>query len=126
MAADFARKNKLLLIVDISQSAGCIPVDVDGWNADAVAFLQGTKSLHWNPGNRRVLYQRGHFPETIKIRRYRAKQSAAHLWKMVITNMKWEHRIFRELQGFLQGLSIYSKQGWTGYRKRRNAYGAIV
>lgn len=36
-------KNRLL-IVDISQSAGCIPVDVDGWGADAVAFT-GHKSL---------------------------------------------------------------------------------
>ena len=44
MAADFAEKNNLLLIADISQSAGCIPVDVDGWNADAVVFT-GHKSL---------------------------------------------------------------------------------
>ena len=44
MAADFARKNNLLLITDISQSAGCIPVDIDGWNADAVVFT-GHKSL---------------------------------------------------------------------------------
>ena len=42
--ADFAEKNNLLLIADISQSAGCIPVDVDAWNADAVVFT-GHKSL---------------------------------------------------------------------------------
>ncbi len=39
-----AKKNNLLLIVDISQSAGCIPVNVDSWTADAVAFT-GHKSL---------------------------------------------------------------------------------
>lgn len=39
-----ARKHHLLLIVDLSQSAGCIPVDVDGWMADAIAFT-GHKSL---------------------------------------------------------------------------------
>ncbi len=39
-----AKEHHLLLIADISQSAGCIPVDVDGWMADAVAFT-GHKSL---------------------------------------------------------------------------------
>lgn len=34
----------LLLIADVSQSAGCIPVDADGWGADAIAFT-GHKSL---------------------------------------------------------------------------------
>lgn len=42
--AGIVKERKLLLIVDISQSAGCIPVDVDGWGADAVAFT-GHKSL---------------------------------------------------------------------------------
>lgn len=42
--AKIVKKKDLLLIVDISQSAGCIPVDVDGWGADAVAFT-GHKSL---------------------------------------------------------------------------------
>lgn len=39
-----AQKHGLLFIVDISQSAGCIPVDVDGWAADAAVFT-GHKSL---------------------------------------------------------------------------------
>lgn len=39
-----AKKHHLLFIADISQSAGCIPVDVDGWMADAAAFT-GHKSL---------------------------------------------------------------------------------
>lgn len=38
------KEKDLLLIVDISQSAGCIPVDIDGWRADAAAFT-GHKSL---------------------------------------------------------------------------------
>lgn len=42
MAADFAEKNNLLLIADISQSAGCIPVDVDA-GMQMPLFLQGTK-----------------------------------------------------------------------------------
>lgn len=42
--AEIVKGKDRLLIVDISQSAGCIPVDVDGWGADAVAFT-GHKSL---------------------------------------------------------------------------------
>lgn len=42
--AGIVKERKLLLIVDISQSAGCIPVDADSWGADAVAFT-GHKSL---------------------------------------------------------------------------------
>lgn len=42
--AEIVKGKGALLIVDISQSAGCIPVDVDSWEADAVAFT-GHKSL---------------------------------------------------------------------------------
>lgn len=38
------KSRNLLLIADVSQSAGCIPVDADGWGADAIAFT-GHKSL---------------------------------------------------------------------------------
>ncbi len=38
------KKRNLLFIVDISQSAGCIPIDIDGWHIDAAAFT-GHKSL---------------------------------------------------------------------------------
>ncbi len=44
MIRDFAKSHGLLLIVDVSQSAGCIPVDADQWEADAVIFT-GHKSL---------------------------------------------------------------------------------
>ncbi len=42
--AGMVKERGLLLIVDISQSGGCIPVDADGWGADALAFT-GHKSL---------------------------------------------------------------------------------
>jgi len=42
--AEIVKGRKLLLIVDVSQSAGCIPVDTDHWGADAIAFT-GHKSL---------------------------------------------------------------------------------
>lgn len=45
-----AKKHHLLFIADISQSAGCIPVDVDGWMADAAAFT-GHKSLYGIQGS---------------------------------------------------------------------------
>lgn len=42
--AKIAKKHGLLFFIDISQSAGCIPVDVDGWDVDGIAFT-GHKSL---------------------------------------------------------------------------------
>ncbi len=65
MVADFARKNKLLLIVDISQSAGCIPVDVDGWNADAVVFT-GHKSLLGIQGTGGLFIREGLYLKPLK------------------------------------------------------------
>ena len=44
MIREFAKRHGLLLIVDVSQSAGCIPVDADKWEADALIFT-GHKSL---------------------------------------------------------------------------------
>ncbi len=44
MIRDFAKSHGLILIVDVSQSAGCIPVDADKWEADALIFT-GHKSL---------------------------------------------------------------------------------
>lgn len=44
LIGNFARENNLLLLVDVSQSAGCIPVDADSWRADGVIFT-GHKSL---------------------------------------------------------------------------------
>ncbi len=41
---EIAKKHGLLYILDVSQSAGCLPVDADGCMADAIAFT-GHKSL---------------------------------------------------------------------------------
>lgn len=40
----FAKKHNLILIADVSQSAGCLPVDADTWGVDALVFT-GHKSL---------------------------------------------------------------------------------
>ncbi len=42
--ASVAKKHSLYLVVDVSQSAGCLPVDADAWGADALIFT-GHKSL---------------------------------------------------------------------------------
>ncbi len=39
-----AKERQLLVFADISQSAGCIPIDVDGWGLDGVIFT-GHKGL---------------------------------------------------------------------------------
>lgn len=47
--AALARKHSLRLIVDVSQSAGCLPVDADAWGVDALVFT-GHKGLFGVPG----------------------------------------------------------------------------
>ena len=44
MISRTAKKNNLCLIVDVSQSAGCVPVYADKWKVDALIFT-GHKSL---------------------------------------------------------------------------------
>lgn len=42
--ADIAHRHGALLVLDVSQSAGCLPVDADKWGADALIFT-GHKAL---------------------------------------------------------------------------------
>ena len=44
MISEFARNEEISLIVDASQSAGCLPVQTDTWQADALIFT-GHKGL---------------------------------------------------------------------------------
>lgn len=53
-----ARKHGLLFIVDASQSAGCIPLDVDGWGIDVLIFT-GHKSLFGVQGTGGYYVRRG-------------------------------------------------------------------
>lgn len=56
--AEAAKRAGYLLAADVSQSAGCIPVDADGWGADILIFtghksmlgLQGTGGLYLRDG----------------------------------------------------------------------------
>jgi len=41
---NIAHRYNFLVLIDLSQSAGCIPVDFDGWDIDMIAFT-GHKSL---------------------------------------------------------------------------------
>lgn len=56
--AEIAHRHSALLVADLAQSAGCLPVDADGWGVDALLFT-GHKALfspqgtggHWvRPG----------------------------------------------------------------------------
>lgn len=49
MIGEFARRHQLFFLADASQSAGCLPVCVDAWGVDALAFT-GHKSLMGIPG----------------------------------------------------------------------------
>lgn len=46
---ELAARNHLFFVADVSQSAGCIPVNADEWQVDALAFT-GHKSLLGIPG----------------------------------------------------------------------------
>ena len=58
MIREFVKRHGLILIVDVSQSAGCIPVDADKWEADALIFtghislmgIQGTGGVYVRSG----------------------------------------------------------------------------
>lgn len=52
--SDFAKKHGLLLIVDASQTAGSIPINVMDMGIDILCFT-GHKGLLRSPGNRRPL-----------------------------------------------------------------------
>lgn len=54
----FAKRHGLLLIADVSQSAGCLPVDADGWGLDALIFT-GHKSLFGVQGTGGFYIRRG-------------------------------------------------------------------
>jgi selenocysteine lyase/cysteine desulfurase len=41
---EIARRHGLIFLLDTSQSAGCLPVDIDGWGVDGLVFT-GHKSL---------------------------------------------------------------------------------
>ncbi len=77
LIGNFVRENNLLLIVDVSQSAGCIPVDADSWRADGVIFT-GHKSL-WEYKAPGAFHKKGAGAEAIEIWRHRAEQSTAYL-----------------------------------------------
>lgn len=53
-------KYGMLYMLDVSQSAGCLPVDVDGWGVDVIAFT-GHKSLFGPTGTGGYYVRRGIF-----------------------------------------------------------------
>ena len=62
MVGRFAEKHGLIFIADVSQSAGCIPIDAEKWGADALVFtghkslmgIQGTGGFYIRPGLRLI------------------------------------------------------------------------
>lgn len=62
MVGRFVEKHGLIFIADVSQSAGCIPIDAEKWGADALVFtghkslmgIQGTGGFYIRPGLRLI------------------------------------------------------------------------
>ena len=99
-------------------------MDVDSWNADGVVFT-GHKSLLGIQAQG-VLYKKGAFPETIKIRRYRAENSQ----QLTYENGDYEYEVgtqnIRGIRASCRGLSIYFKSAGQDTEKRRNDDGTAV
>ncbi|MCD8290673.1 MAG: aminotransferase class V-fold PLP-dependent enzyme [Prevotella sp.] len=57
---EICRKHGFLFILDVSQSAGCIPISVDKWGVDVLAFT-GHKSLFGPQGTGGYYVRRGLF-----------------------------------------------------------------
>lgn len=55
---DIAHKHNCLIIVDVSQSAGVVPIDFDGWGIDMLAFT-GHKSLFAMQGTGGLIVREG-------------------------------------------------------------------
>ena len=55
---EIAEKHGVLFMLDASQSAGCIPVDCDGWHVDALVFT-GHKGLFGPQGTGGFFHQQG-------------------------------------------------------------------
>jgi len=56
--ADIVHRNGILVAVDISQSAGCLPVDIDAWDVD-IAVFTGHKALFGPAGTGGYYVKRG-------------------------------------------------------------------
>lgn len=56
--SEIAHRHKALLVLDVAQSAGCIPVNVDAWHVDALIFT-GHKSLFGPQGTGGYYVRRG-------------------------------------------------------------------
>jgi cysteine desulfurase family protein len=64
--AKIAHENGCIIIVDASQSAGNIPIDVSEWDIDFLAFT-GHKSLYGLPGIGGLYVKEGHEPKPLKV-----------------------------------------------------------
>lgn len=93
------------------------PVDVDGWNADAVVFT-GHKSLLGIQGTGGFYIREG-----ISLKPLKYGGTGRNSQQLTYENGDYEYEVGTQNipgnYGFLQGLSIYFKQGWTGYRKKK-------
>jgi len=70
---DIARRQGFLTLTDASQSAGCLPVDMDGWMTDMLVFT-GHKSLLGPQGTGGYVYPERHSAQTAPLRRYGTRQ----------------------------------------------------
>lgn len=66
----FCKDHGLLFVVDASQTAGVLPIDMQAMNIDVVCFT-GHKGLYGPPGDRRDLRAAGNYGTAAEIRRKR-------------------------------------------------------
>ena len=109
MIRDFSRKHGLLLVVDVSQSAGCIPVEIDKWKADAAVFT-GHKSLLGIQGTGGFYIRSG-----IKLKPLKYGGTGRNSAQLTYENGDYEYEVGTQnmpgITGLLVGLEFIEKTG---------------
>lgn len=109
MIRDFSRKHGLLLVVDVSQSAGCIPVEIDKWKADAAVFT-GHKSLLGIQGTGGFYIRSG-----IKLKPLKYGGTGRNSAQLTYENGDYEYEVGTQnmpgITGLLAGLEFIEKTG---------------
>lgn len=116
MIRDFTKKHRLMLIVDVSQSAGCIPVDADKWEADALIFT-GHKSLLGIQGTGGFYIRRG-----IELKPLKYGGTGRNSAQLTYGNKDYEYEVGTQnmpgITGLLAGVEFIEKTGLSEIMKK--------
>lgn len=116
MIRDFAKRHGLILVVDVSQSAGCIPVDADRWEADALVFT-GHKSLMGIQGTGGFYIRSG-----IELKPLKYGGTGRNSAQLTYENKDYEYEVGTQnmpgITGLLAGVEFIEKTGLSAIMEK--------